>query len=115
MKKEDSRVHGRTLTLKKFYRAGSQMWFSKDSRLDKQLRGFGCGVVALHDLSVYKGFAEPSKTRSEYKEHIRKLEKAGILVFPYLGIAPYYYPFLCDIYLARHHLPVTVIRSPTPS
>ena len=95
-----------TLSLKKIYTAGSQMWFSKDSHLDRQLRGYGCGVVALHDLKVYRGYADPSKTRKEYKEHIRRLEKGGIFVFPNLGIAPYYYPLMCNLYLLRHHIPL---------
>ena len=94
------------LSLKKIYTAGSQMWFTKKTRLDGQLRGYGCGVVALHDLEVYKGHAEVSKTRSEYREHIRRLEKGGIFVFPYLGIAPYYYPLMCNLYLWRHRIPI---------
>ena len=74
------------------------MWFSKENFLDRHLRGYGCGVVALHDLSVYKGCAGTSKTRDDYREHIRKTEKAGIFVFPYLGIAPYYYSLIQIIY-----------------
>ncbi|MCR4793497.1 MAG: hypothetical protein K5871_12195 [Lachnospiraceae bacterium] len=96
------------LSLKKIYTAGSQMWFSKEGHLDTKLRGYGCGVVALHDLGVYRGFAKASGTRGEYKEHIRRLEKGGLFVFPNLGIAPYYYPLLCDLYLARHHIGVRI-------
>ena len=82
------------------------MWFSKETFLDKHLRGYGCGVVALHDLSAYKKCIKSPKSREEFKEHIRKMEKAGMFVFPYLGIAPYYYPFLCDLYLIRHKIPI---------
>ena len=96
----------KSFTLKNQYMAGSQMWFSREGRLDKQLRGYGCGVVALHDLNVYKGCSERSGTRKDYKEHIRRVEKGGVFVFPYLGIAPYYYPLMCNLYQLRHHIPV---------
>ena len=101
-------VHSKSVTLKKHYTAGSQMWFSKENFLDRHLRGYGCGVVALHDLSVYKGCAGTSKTRDDYRERIRKTEKAGIFVFPYLGIAPYYYSLMCNLYLRRKHMPFRI-------
>ena len=88
--------------LKQFYMAGSQMWFTPKGRLDKKLRGFGCGVVALHDLNVYKGYLKAPEGRNEYMEQIRKMEKGGVFVFPGLGIAPYYYPLLCNFYLFTH-------------
>ena len=82
------------------------MWFSKDTPLDKKLRGFGCGVVALHDLASYKGYIKPAASQEDFKKRIRKIEKSGIFVFPGLGIAPYYYPFLCNFFLMRKKVPI---------
>lgn len=100
----DKPLKRKVMVLKKRYKAGSQMWFTPDDRLDKKLRGFGCGVVALHDLVAYKGYIDVPVSRNEFKERIRRMEKGGIFVFPGLGIAPYYYPILCNLYLARHHM-----------
>ena len=82
------------------------MWFEKEKTRDGKLRGFGCGVVALHDLVAYKGYIRQPEGQNEFKERIRKIEKGGVYVFPHLGIAPYFYPYICDLYLMRHHFPI---------
>ena len=92
--------------LKKIYVAGSQMWFEKKKGKEKKLRGFGCGVVALHDLITYKGYMEKPEGQNEFKERIRKIERGGMYVFPNLGIAPYFYPLECNLYLMSHKIPV---------
>lgn len=84
------------------------MWFSQGVHLDKKLRGFGCGVIALHDLNVYKGCLKAPEGRNEYMEQIRRMERGGIFVFPGLGIAPYYYPLMCNLYQLIHGFRVRI-------
>jgi hypothetical protein len=90
------------------YVAGSQMWFSKETRLDKKLHGFGCGIVALHDLCVYRGLMKAPLGRDEFKKQIRAMEKGGMFVVPRHGIAPYYYHFLCNNFLIRKKIPLRI-------
>ena len=78
------------------------MWFSEENKLDKTLRRSGCGVIALHDLAQYKGYIKAPKERDDYMEQIRKMKRGGMYIVPNLGIAPYYYPLLCNQYLIRH-------------
>ena len=84
------------------------MWFSTENSLDKYLRMGGCGVIALHDLAQYKGYIKTPKDKEEYKEQVRKMRRGGMYVIPRLGIAPYYYPLLCDLYLMRHKVKLRV-------
>ena len=101
-------MQGKTYSLKKEYSAGSQMWFSTETKLDNNIRKCSCGVIALHDLAQYKGYIKTPKGRDEYKEQIRKMRKGGMYVVPRLGIAPYYYPLLCNQYLIRHKVGLRV-------
>ena len=78
------------------------MWFSEENTFDKNLRRSGCGVIALHDLAQYKGYIKQPKERDDYMEQVRKMKRGGMYIVPRLGIAPYYYPLLCDQYLIRH-------------
>ena len=84
------------------------MWFSEETGIDKNLRRSGCGVIALHDLAQYKGYIKAPGGRDDYKEQIRKMKKGGMFIVPNLGIAPYYYPLLCDLYLIRHRVGLRV-------
>ena len=84
------------------------MWFSTENKLDNNIRKCSCGVIALHDLAQYKGYIKTPKGRDEYKEQIRKMKKGGMYIVPNLGIAPYYYPLLCDLYLIRHRVGLRV-------
>jgi len=105
MKEKDdlgSKALHKEKSLKNKYSAGSQMWFSEENTFDKNLRRSGCGVIALHDLAVYKGYIKPTKEREDYMEQVRKMKRGGMYIVPGLGIAPYYYPLLCDLYLIRH-------------
>ena len=95
-----------THALKKIYVAGSQMWFEKKHGREKKLRGYGCGVVALHDFITYKGYLKKPEGQNEFKERIRKIERGGMYVFPNLGIAPYFYTLESNLYLMSHRLPV---------
>ena len=84
------------------------MWFSPENNMDKNLRKCGCGLIALHDLAQYRGYIKAPKGRDDYKEQIRKMLRGGMYVVPGLGIAPYYYPLLCNLYLIRHHVKLRV-------
>ena len=84
------------------------MWFSEENTFDKNLRRSGCGVIALHDLAQYKGYIKQTKERDDYMEQVRKMKRGGMYIVPRLGIAPYYYPLLCDQYLIRHGVPLRV-------
>ena len=94
-------LQSKTYSLKNKYNAGSQMWFSEETNPDKSLRRSGCGVIALHDLAQYRGYIKAPKEREDYMEQIRKMKRGGMYIVPNLGIAPYYYPLLCNLYLIR--------------
>ena len=84
------------------------MWFSEETFIDKNLRRSGCGVIALHDLAQYKGYIKAPGGRDDYKEQVRKMKKGGMYIVPNLGIAPYYYSLMCNLYLIRHHVRLRV-------
>ena len=75
-------MQGKTYSLKKEYSAGSQMWFSTETKLDNNIRKCSCGVIALHDLAQYKGYIKTPKGRDEYKEQIRKMKRGGMFIVP---------------------------------
>ncbi len=109
---EESNVDQK-LSLKNTYEPGSQMWFARGRRFsgDTQLRGFGCGLVALEDFCIYKGLCPRPESREAYLEELRKMKRRYLPIFPGLGIAPYYYPLLMDLFFLRRHLPYRVGRS----
>lgn len=99
--------------LKGSYVPGSQMWFPKGSFFDRDnnLRGFGCGVVACMDFCVYRGEIALSKDTAEYCEKVRAMAHSFFPIMPGLGIAPYYYPILLNLFFKRNHMPYRVEKS----
>ncbi len=101
------------VALKRNYVPGSQMWFPRGKRFsgDTQLRGFGCGLVALEDFCIYRGLIPEPACREAYMEELRRMKRRYMPIVPQLGIAPYYLPLLINRYFRKNHMPVRIRRS----